>query len=1399
MIELMKQNIYKFFLSVVIFFSIPVHSQDSVAVTFRYKPQNSVSVVYLPGSFNNWGNNVNGVISDKKFAMEYDSVDNEWKKTVKLLPGIYNYKFNEDGVRWFTDPNNPLINFNDNNNSIINVSDPMFFYTTYLQPTDQISPFIIRSNIFYSDAKPVKKDSVFLYVNNILKTTINNSFDYSKKLFSYPLYLDDGLYKIKLIAKNDNGGFAIDSLTIRASRRPNVKNPVPCQFIYDEKSSFSSYKNVNSVSVPGSFNNWNTNANKLTYDAENKFWYTNIYLYPGEYEYKFYLNGSIWTEDPDNPVTKGSYGNSVIKVNPIDNPYFTNFSIKDRLVSSDSFNILTCKIQKSSYDASIIESSIKIYHNNKEVNFIYNPSNEMVTINLLNEFIEEGLHDWVFECSDSLGFKAKNYLSYEINKTKESYISIDPKSDEYLDYPNEILKGAADIRRFSISTNYTVDTLIINVLMDKITNNTRISLSIFNQITGKYIPDFNNLNINIPEWSLQGFFVNIVNPKSQFFDSLSSNRIITSYSPIKYGKSIPVDVNNNSFIIKLSTKDINDILGDYNDKRYFILYSYLCNDNGEILKYNKEDATVNQPYIYDIAFATREMQERILNNFNVSRFTRLDAEGRGLAGITAEEINPLLKSQGPTIKILNPSNLELTVSYKIIEGTVNDPEISKVDIYRNDKLFSTAQVTDKKFSAYILLLEGDNFIKAVAKNSQGFLGTSNVINLRYIVDHSPVPKISFIDKGNVIEVTAINSTDPDNDIDRYEWSSDDKNSAEKLSITYEGISFEINKPKTKGEYYFNLKAIDKQNNISSTRNYFILNEDLSITIPTIQSNPQWVKDAIVYEIFVKSFSSEGNLNSITKNIKYLKDLGINTLWLMPIMHNQGGISDLGGGYAIDDFYNIAPQYGNFNDFKVLLDSAHNNGIKIILDITPNHVADKHPWVEDIRVFGKYSNYYNYIERRKLGDDRGLGQSLNSDNIYMRYSNWTLANLNLENQETVNYMINMFNWWLNNIGADGFRFDVYWGPQNRYGKEAFWRPVREKLKNKKPDIFLLGETDGTGTGSEINYADNGGACDAAYDWLWYSTVKSIFSNRNSDNLHNRVTNYGFSPGDNSYFFRFLENHDEDRCATFFNNDQNKTALALLMTIPGIPMIYMGQEVGWKGKRNLISFSTSDAEILFPFYKRMILARSKYPALRSRTINRIETNDKEIYSYTRKYKDQNFIVIINLSNSNKNLNIKINEKNDLDLSIPLSSEKIYYLNDFANDTSYQIRKSNFENITFSLKPYESKVMLLSEEKIKIISSISKPDFGNVPSDFSISQNYPNPFNPSTCIEYTLPEASNVKLVIYDILGKEVAVLVDEHQGKGKYRINFNATNLSSGVYLYRFSTSKFAQTKKMVLAK
>jgi glycosidase len=762
------------------------------------------------------------------------------------------------------------------------------------------------------------------------------------------------------------------------------------------------------------------------------------------------------------------------------------------------------------------------------------------------------------------------------------------------------------------------------------------------------------------------------------------------------------------------------------------------------------------------------------------------------------------------IQFLTQSNdRELRTTKKIV-GSVEQANSDVTFMHIGVDSLDLVADGNGQFSQTVELLEGINRFKATARDSSGSLYITNVLEINCFVDHAPKPEIQITcDQGNVL-FTAIGN-DPDEDPLTFYWSSDDAINPQALNISTNEQSFSIPIPEIAGDYYVDLEASDDDLNKGNARGYFTVTSEITAQIPTVNSNPYWVQDAIIYEIYLPAFTAEGTFAAAQQRLSYMKNLGINVIWLMPIYENSETINELNAGYNITDFYQVHPQLGTMQDFEDFLAEAHNLDLRIILDSTPNHVSSSHEIIEDIRLYRDYSNFRPYIETDIIGDDRGLGQvktQVDTYTLYVHYSNWSLANLDYDNIETVVYMLDMYKYWLLNVGIDGFRMDVYWGPHNRYGKNQWWRPFREEIKRVKPDVFILGETDGTGVGSENNYADGGGASDAAYDWNLYGQIKSVLSGGSINELDNRVRNYSpdinynFYTGLNSHYFRFLENHDEDRIAKTYGIAKSRAAAAMLFTIPGIPLIYAGQEIGETSMRGEINWQREGGGELFNFYQQLTTIRNRFATFRSPNIKKISSTGSRIYAYLRPSEDENGIAVVNFSSNATNTTLVINES-DLSLSDTLERGKDYYLNDVLNDTTYLVAKSSLSNFQTVLPPWGSRVFIFADSVIQNVNPIRTRYITNVPDEFQLSQNYPNPFNPITNIEYTVgvygQTPAHVELSIYNLLGQKVATVVNKMQPAGSYQVQWDASVFTSGVYLYRLTAGEFIQTKKLLLIK
>lgn len=700
---------------------------------------------------------------------------------------------------------------------------------------------------------------------------------------------------------------------------------------------------------------------------------------------------------------------------------------------------------------------------------------------------------------------------------------------------------------------------------------------------------------------------------------------------------------------------------------------------------------------------------------------------------------------------------------------VTASDVTDIIIVRNGTDTIATEENGSLRYATVTLDEGPNVFVGRGVQGGNAIGTPP-LNLVRFVDHDPRPVMQLgVSSGNV-NLNAFASTDPDGDALVFRWISEDGKNPAPLGIDMEGAQTSFPIPTLPGEYYFTLEAKDPAGNTGIARNYLRVPPDGGDPVlGRMNENPAWVRDAIVYEIFVPAFSARGDIQGVIDAIPHIKALGANTIWLMPIMDNLGSINGFNGGYNIIDFYNVDEGIGTITDFDRLVDSAHANGLRVILDMTPNHVSGSHPWVNDIRDWFGYSIYRPFIESRVLGGDRGLGQSVVEQSgypLYARYSNWTLANLNLSNAETRDAMMDVYRYWLVDRRADGFRLDVYWGPQERYGAQKWWRPFREEIKRYKPDVFLLGETDGTGEGSEVNYADGGGALDAGYDWSWYGQMKSTLGNGDIASLNSRTTNYSPNEnynhytGPNASYFRFLENHDEERIASIFQSDiaRSKPGAAVMMTAPGIPLIYAGQEIGWRGQRDRINFSNPPQPALLPYYQRLAMIRNTRSSLRSPRIVQVLNGTPGMYSFLRPGLDENIVVAANFRNVPVSVTLDLPEDR-LELTASPEPGSTWYMNELMVDSTFSVTTEGLSAFGFDLAPYQTRVFLLSDSAyFSLITSITAPEPGSVGA-FALDGSYPNPLPAGSTanIRYTLggPAGSmhQLRFVLFDLLGREV----------------------------------------------
>jgi glycosidase len=789
---------------------------------------------------------------------------------------------------------------------------------------------------------------------------------------------------------------------------------------------------------------------------------------------------------------------------------------------------------------------------------------------------------------------------------------------------------------------------------------------------------------------------------------------------------------------------------------------------------------------------------------------------------------------------------------RFLRGAVQDTSVHSAKLVRNGTDTTLVSVTGGLWSATVTLKEGSNSYLLLA-DSSGTPVISSPVVITYVISHAPIATASASPAGNNVQLSAAGSTDPDGaPPGEFHWLDDPVSPLGLGGVS--GSSASVALPGAPGEYYYGLIAVDAQGNADTMRSYFVLNTDGTLTNPGYADYPSWVGQARVYFLFPKAASLAGNLAGARERLTSIRDLGFNVIWLMPVMKNAYPI-DMGSGpgYNITDFYNVAPEYGTNQDLKDFVEEAHSYGIKVILDITPNHSSRSHPWAVDARTFGQDSRYWTWYEHTLIPHNtNGLDQSLDAYG-FAHYDGWDeLLDLNWNDADLRMEMIRMYKFWLLECGVDGFRFDVYWGPHRRYGEGAVGFPVRTALKHVKPDILLLAEDDGTGGGTEgifADYENSGirGGVDAAYDFkLYFNQIRGFkFNETGITNLHSEILNGGYYPGRHALYMRFMESQDEDRIVYFYGANSTidreiafrKTmpVASVIFTAPGFPMIWNGQEVGWgygitssdkdARARSRIDWNFAGRNLLAPHYQRLATLRGTFPAFTAHKMDtngdgsvnasdesdmvRVSSSNGLVYAFTRPYQDQNGLTVVNVAGTEQTTTLNLNDAGAMLFDEDVKNQDSVFVNELLGASSQRLVYSALSSVNVTLPAYGSAVytVSLTRDTLRALNPVTAiREESEQPRAFELLQNYPNPFNPSANIRYSVGvgsrqslAATHVRLAVFDLLGREIAVLVDEQRAPGSYEMKFDGSRLATGVYVYRLTAGGSTICKKMMLVK
>ena len=330
-----------------------------------------------------------------------------------------------------------------------------------------------------------------------------------------------------------------------------------------------------------------------------------------------------------------------------------------------------------------------------------------------------------------------------------------------------------------------------------------------------------------------------------------------------------------------------------------------------------------------------------------------------------------------------------------------------------------------------------------------------------------------------------------------------------------------------------------------------------------------------YELFVRSFADSngdgvGDLRGVIDRLDQLNDgnpasstdLGVTGLWLMPTFPSPSY-----HGYDVTDYENVNPDYGTLDDLRTLVAEAHRRGIALLLDLPLNHTSAQHPWFKaSAKGDPRYRDWYRWADAPAGSNWHALGSR-----YYYGAFGPDLPDLNVENPDVTATLVDVTDFWLGDVGIDGFRLDAAKhlvedaaSTENTPETHAWWKAFRTAVQARHPGALLLGEVYDTPQNSSSYVPDD---LDLTFDFGAASAMVGAAQAGDGSSIQRTLakvtTLYPASGG----FGAFLTNHDQDRVASQLGSDPGalRAAADLLLTGPGVPFVYYGEEIGMTGAK------------------------------------------------------------------------------------------------------------------------------------------------------------------------------------------------------------------------------------------
>jgi cyclomaltodextrinase len=431
-----------------------------------------------------------------------------------------------------------------------------------------------------------------------------------------------------------------------------------------------------------------------------------------------------------------------------------------------------------------------------------------------------------------------------------------------------------------------------------------------------------------------------------------------------------------------------------------------------------------------------------------------------------------------------------------------------------------------------------------------------------------------------------------------------------------------------------------------------------INLVDVFRTPEWVKDAVFYQIFPERFANGdttispkgtlpwggtpqrdnffgGDLQGVIDHIDYLSDLGINALYFTPLF-----TATTNHKYDTEDYLQIDPHFGDVDILKKLVSICHERGIRVLMDAVFNHSGRTFAPFIDVQKNGEQSRYKDWFHISKF--------PITVENGIPTYDTFAfeplMPKLNTENPEVKAYLLHVAEYWITEVGIDGWRLDV----ANEVDHQ-FWREFRQVVKKAKPDAYILGEI-----WHESSNWLQGDQFDAIMNYPTTNAILDFFVEGSTDAegfshaIGKQLARYQHQA--NEVTFNLLDSHDTARLITLCKDDKRKMKLAVtfLFTFTGTPCIYYGDEIGLTGghdpdSRKCMEWDRNKQDQdLFKFYQDLIKLRLNHRALRTGDFTFLSSAvGSTLLAYAREDEKEKFVILMNNDSKTQSITLSLED--------------------------------------------------------------------------------------------------------------------------------------------------------------